>query len=80
VRLCKAIISLPISSILDETDQHLDTQSIEWTEEFLAKLLRGVPFCHARQVFSDSIRRPDRGKLATGRVTRHDGNLPRISF
>ncbi len=55
VALCKAIISRPDLLILDEPTNHLDTQSIEWTEEFLANYSGACLFVTHDRYFLDSI-------------------------
>ncbi len=55
VALCKAIISRPDLLILDEPTNHLDTQSIEWTEEFLAHYSGACLFVTHDRYFLDSI-------------------------
>ncbi len=55
VALCKAIISRPDLLILDEPTNHLDTQSIEWTEVFLANYSGACLFVTHDRYFLDSI-------------------------
>jgi ATP-binding cassette subfamily F protein uup len=55
VALCKAIISRPDLLILDEPTNHLDTESIEWTEEFLANYAGACLFVTHDRYFLDSI-------------------------
>lgn len=55
VALCKAIISRPDLLILDEPTNHLDTESIEWTEEFLANYSGACLFVTHDRYFLDSI-------------------------
>lgn len=55
VALCKAVISRPDLLILDEPTNHLDTQSIEWTEEFLANYSGACLFVTHDRYFLDSI-------------------------
>ena len=55
VALCKAIISRPDLLILDEPTNHLDTESIEWTEAFLATYAGACLFVTHDRYFLDSI-------------------------
>jgi ATP-binding cassette subfamily F protein uup len=55
VALCKAIISRPDLLVLDEPTNHLDTQSIEWTEEFLANYSGACLFVTHDRYFLDTI-------------------------
>lgn len=55
VALCRAIISRPDLLILDEPTNHLDTESIEWTEEFLANYSGACLFVTHDRYFLDRI-------------------------
>ncbi len=55
IALCKAIISRPDLLVLDEPTNHLDTQSIEWTEEFLANYSGACLFVTHDRYFLDTI-------------------------
>ena len=55
VALCKAVISRPDLLILDEPTNHLDTESIEWTEEFLAGYSGTCLFVTHDRYFLDRI-------------------------
>ena len=55
VALCRAIISRPDLLILDKPTNHLDTQSIEWMEEFLADYSGACLFVTHDRYFLDSI-------------------------
>lgn len=73
VALCKAIISRPDLLILDEPTNHLDTQSIEWTEEFLAHYSGACLFVTHDRYFLDSIATRI-VELAKGICHSHTGN------
>ena len=73
VALCKAIISRPDLLILDEPTNHLDTQSIEWTEEFLANYSGACLFVTHDRCFLDSIATRI-VELAHGVCHTHTGN------
>jgi ATP-binding cassette subfamily F protein uup len=73
VALCKAIISRPDLLILDEPTNHLDTQSIEWTEEFLANYSGACLFVTHDRYSLDSIATRI-VELANGTCYSHDGN------
>jgi ABC transport system ATP-binding/permease protein len=73
VALCKAIISRPDLLILDEPTNHLDTQSIEWTEEFLANYSGACLFVTHDRYFLDSIANRT-VELAGGKCHSHEGN------
>jgi ABC transport system ATP-binding/permease protein len=73
VALCKAIISRPDLLILDEPTNHLDTQSIEWTEEFLANYSGACLFVTHDRYFLDSIANRI-VELADGQCYTHTGN------
>lgn len=73
VALCKAIISRPDLLILDEPTNHLDTQSIEWTEEFLANYSGACLFVTHDRYFLDSIANRI-VELADGACHAHTGN------
>ncbi|HLP16182.1 MAG TPA: ATP-binding cassette domain-containing protein [Bacteroidota bacterium] len=55
VALCTAVISRPDLLILDEPTNHLDTESIEWTESFLANYSGACLFVTHDRYFLDSI-------------------------
>ncbi len=55
VALCRAIISRPDLLILDEPTNHLDTESIEWTEDFLASYAGTCLFVTHDRYFLDRI-------------------------
>ena len=73
VALCKAIISRPDLLILDEPTNHLDTQSIEWTEVFLANYSGACLFVTHDRYFLDSIASRI-VELADGVCHPHTGN------
>lgn len=73
VALCKAIISRPDLLILDEPTNHLDTQSIEWTEVFLANYSGASLFVTHDRYFLDSIATRI-VELANGICHTHTGN------
>jgi ATP-binding cassette subfamily F protein uup len=73
VALCKAIISRPDLLILDEPTNHLDTQSIEWTEVFLANYSGACLFVTHDRYFLDSIANRI-VELANGVCHTHTGN------
>ena len=73
VALCKAIISRPDLLILDEPTNHLDTQSIEWTEVFLANYSGACLFVTHDRYFLDSIANRI-VELADGVCHPHTGN------
>jgi ABC transport system ATP-binding/permease protein len=73
VALCKAVISRPDLLILDEPTNHLDTQSIEWTEEFLANYSGACLFVTHDRYFLDSIANRI-VELADGTCYPHAGN------
>jgi len=73
VALCRAIISRPDLLILDEPTNHLDTQSIEWTEVFLANYSGACLFVTHDRYFLDSIATRI-VELANGVCHTHTGN------
>ncbi|MFN0159421.1 MAG: ABC-F family ATP-binding cassette domain-containing protein [Bacteroidota bacterium] len=73
VALCKAIISRPDLLILDEPTNHLDTQSIEWTELFLANYSGACLFVTHDRYFLDSIATRI-VEIANGMCHTHTGN------
>jgi ATP-binding cassette subfamily F protein uup len=73
VALCKAIISRPDLLILDEPTNHLDTESIEWTEQFLANYSGACLFVTHDRYFLDSIATRII-ELADGVCHTHTGN------
>lgn len=73
VALCKAIISRPDLLILDEPTNHLDTESIEWTEQFLANYSGACLFVTHDRYFLDSIATRI-VELANGVCHTHTGN------
>ena len=73
VALCKAIISRPDLLILDEPTNHLDTQSIEWTEDFLADYSGACLFVTHDRYFLDSIATRI-VELSNGACYSHAGN------
>ena len=73
VALCKAIISRPDLLVLDEPTNHLDTQSIEWTEEFLANYSGACLFVTHDRYFLDTIATRI-VELADGVCHPHEGN------
>ncbi len=73
VALCKAIISRPDLLILDEPTNHLDTESIEWTEAFLANYSGACLFVTHDRYFLDSIATRI-VELANGICHTHTGN------
>jgi ATP-binding cassette subfamily F protein uup len=73
VALCKAIISRPDLLILDEPTNHLDTQSIEWTEQFLAEYPGACLFVTHDRYSLDSIATRII-ELSHGTCYSHDGN------
>ena len=73
VALCKAIISRPDLLVLDEPTNHLDTQSIEWTEKFLANYAGACLFVTHDRYFLDTIATRI-VELADGICHSHDGN------
>ena len=73
VALCKAIISRPDLLILDEPSNHLDTQSIEWMEEFLEQYTGACLFVTHDRYFLDSIANRT-VELANGECYSHEGN------
>jgi len=73
VALCKAIISRPDLLILDEPTYHLDTESIEWTEQFLANYSGACLFVTHDRYFLDSIATRI-VELANGACYSHAGN------
>jgi len=73
VALCKAIISRPDLLILDEPTNHLDTESIEWTEQFLANYSGACLFVTHDRYFLDSIATRI-VELANGACYSHAGN------
>ena len=73
VALCKAIISRPDLLILDEPTNHLDTESIEWTEEFLAGYSGTCLFVTHDRYFLDRIANRI-VELSKGEFYSHAGN------
>jgi len=73
VALCKAIISRPDLLILDEPTNHLDTESIEWTEEFLAGYSGTCLFVTHDRYFLDRIANRI-VELSNGTFYSHIGN------
>ncbi len=73
VALCKAIISRPDLLILDEPTNHLDTESIEWTEEFLAGYSGTCLFVTHDRYFLDRIANRI-VELSNGTFYSHMGN------
>ncbi len=73
VALCKAIISRPDLLILDEPTNHLDTESIEWTEEFLAGYSGTCLFVTHDRYFLDRIANRI-VELSRGTFYSHNGN------
>ena len=73
VALCRAIISRPDLLILDEPTNHLDTQSIEWTEDFLANYAGACLFVTHDRYYLDSIANRI-VELSDGVCHSHDGN------
>ncbi len=55
VALCRALIAKPEFLILDEPTNNLDTQSIEWLEQFLAKYTGTCLFVTHDRYFLDRI-------------------------
>lgn len=55
VAICKTLISKPDILILDEPTNHLDTESIDWTEEFLASYSGACLFVTHDRYFLDRI-------------------------
>ncbi len=73
VALCRAIISKPDLLILDEPTNHLDTESIEWTEEFLANYSGACLFVTHDRYFLDRIANRI-VELSNGTFYSHQGN------
>ena len=73
VALCKAIISRPDFLILAEPTNHLDTQSIEWIEEYLENYSGACLFVTHDRYFLDSIANRI-VELVNGECYSHDGN------
>ena len=73
VALCRAIISKPDLLILDEPTNHLDTESIEWTEEFLANYSGACLFVTHDRYFLDRIANRI-VELSGGTFFSHQGN------
>lgn len=73
VALCRAIISRPDLLILDEPTNHLDTESIEWTEEFLANYSGACLFVTHDRYFLDRIANRI-VELSNGTFYSHQGN------
>ncbi len=73
VALCKAIISRPDLLILDEPTNHLDTESIEWTEDFLAAYSGACLFVTHDRYFLDRIANRI-VELSNGVFYSHQGN------
>lgn len=73
VALCRAIISKPDILILDEPTNHLDTESIEWTEEFLANYSGACLFVTHDRYFLDRIANRI-VELSNGTFFSHQGN------
>jgi ABC transport system ATP-binding/permease protein len=73
VALCRAIISKPDLLILDEPTNHLDTESIEWTEDFLANFSGACLFVTHDRYFLDRIANRI-VELASGVFYSHSGN------
>lgn len=73
VALCKAIISRPDLLILDEPTNHLDTESIEWSEDFLAGYSGTCLFVTHDRYFLDRIANRI-VELSNGIFYSHTGN------
>ena len=73
VALCRAIISKPDLLILDEPTNHLDTESIEWTEDFLANYSGACLFVTHDRYFLDRIANRI-VELSNGDFYSHQGN------
>jgi len=73
VALCRAIVSRPDLLILDEPTNHLDTESIEWTEDFLANYSGACLFVTHDRYFLDRIANRI-VELSNGTFYSHTGN------
>lgn len=73
VAMCKALISHPDFLILDEPTNHLDTESIEWTEQFLAEYSGTCLFVTHDRYFLDRIANRI-VELSSGEFYSHAGN------
>lgn len=73
VAICRALISKPDFLILDEPTNHLDTESIEWTEEFLASYSGTCLFVTHDRYFLDRIANRI-VELSNGELYSHTGN------
>ncbi|MGE5432166.1 MAG: ABC-F family ATP-binding cassette domain-containing protein [Syntrophomonadaceae bacterium] len=73
VAMCKALIAHPDFLILDEPTNHLDTESIEWTEEFLAGYSGTCLFVTHDRYFLDRIANRI-VELSSGTFYSHQGN------
>ncbi|HEX2866483.1 MAG TPA: ABC-F family ATP-binding cassette domain-containing protein [Ignavibacteriales bacterium] len=73
VAMCKALIAHPDFLILDEPTNHLDTESIEWTEEFLAGYSGTCLFVTHDRYFLDRIANRI-VELSNGTFYSHQGN------
>ncbi|MEI7811512.1 MAG: ATP-binding cassette domain-containing protein [Ignavibacteria bacterium] len=73
VAMCRALIAHPDFLILDEPTNHLDTESVEWTEEFLANYSGSCLFVTHDRYFLDRIANRI-VELADGIFYSHTGN------
>ena len=73
VALCKAIIARPDLLLLDEPTNHIDTESIEWIEDFLNTYPSACLFITHDRYFLDSIANRI-VELANGKCATHTGN------
>lgn len=73
VAICRALISHPDFLILDEPTNHLDTESIEWTEDFLANYSGTCLFVTHDRYFLDRIANRI-VELSGGIFYSHNGN------
>ncbi|MCU7496177.1 MAG: ABC-F family ATP-binding cassette domain-containing protein [Ignavibacteria bacterium] len=73
VAMCKALIAHPDFLILDEPTNHLDTESIEWTEDFLASYSGTCLFVTHDRYFLDRIANRI-VELSNGTFYSHNGN------
>ncbi|MGE5410261.1 MAG: ABC-F family ATP-binding cassette domain-containing protein [Clostridiales bacterium] len=73
IAICRALVSNPDFLILDEPTNHLDTESIEWTEDFLASYSGTCLFVTHDRYFLDRIANRI-VELSNGLFYSHNGN------
>src|SRR5437763_2177461 len=73
VALCRALLARPDFLILDEPTTHLDTGSIEWLEDFLARYAGNCLFVTHDRYFLDRLATRVL-ELARGKFHSYDGN------